>query len=112
MILNEAGLLHLFTDLDSPLARRLEDVADRLAAQAKETVGDQWPPGTENPPGSIPFRRSGDLQNSIRSTPPFVLSASLEVDVVASASHRGFDYVIWLQEQQYRFIDLAHAGPH
>lgn len=112
MILNEAGIIHLFTDTDGGIARSLEDTGEAVAIAAQENVGSQFTARFSlNPPPGPPMRRSGDLQNSIRSTPAIVVTGGMEVNVVADSSHRGFAYPIWLRAQGYKFVNLeSFAG--
>lgn len=107
MILNEAGLTVLFTDPDGGIARTLEDTGEAIAIAAQENVGTGFTTrfGTNPPPGP-PLKRTGDLQNSIRSTPAIVYGGTLEVNVVADAAHRGFAYPLWLRYQGYEFVNL------
>lgn len=105
---NEAGFLHFLTDTNGNLARTLEGVADAVVVAAQENVGRQRPGWvTLNAPPGPPYRRTGDLQNSIRATPAIVFGPSIEVNVIADAAHRGFPYPIWLRSEGYEFVDLA-----
>ena len=105
---NPTGLKLLFTNPNGGIARHLEDIGERIALLSQATVGveySRWTQGNNPPPGP-PYRRTGDLQQSIRSTPAIVYGDSVEVNVVADPSHRGFSYSLWLRKQGYEFVDL------
>lgn len=106
-IFNAAGFEHFLTDTNNGLARDLEAVGEAIAIAAQENVGTQWPVGAINQPPGPPYRRSGKLQDSIRSTPAVVHGPTMEVNVIADATNRGFAYPIWLRFQTYEFVDLA-----
>ena len=104
---NEAGIKLLFTDTTGLLAQHLEATGDAIVVLTQETIGDQWPVGRLNPPAGPPFRRSGDMQASIRSNHARVAGDSMEVDVTVDAAHRGFNYPELLLQRGYQFVDLG-----
>lgn len=106
-VYNPSFLEHFLTDTDNGLARDLEATGEAIAVAAQENVGTQYPPGAVNPAPGPPYRRTGDLQASIRPTPATVFGPTMEVNVVADATHRGFAYPIWLRFQTYQFVDLS-----
>lgn len=105
---NETAFQHFMTDTTGELAQTLEDIAEAVAVKAQETVGTEWAGQhvATNPPPGPPYKRSGDLQASIRATPATVFAGTMESAVIADASHRGFPYPLWLRIQGYRFVDL------
>ncbi len=107
-VFNEAGFHHFLTDTSGELAHTLEGIAEAVAVKAQENVGRDWSGShvASNPPPGPPYRRSGDLQASIRATPATVFAGVMESAVIADATHRGFAYPIWLRIQGYRFVDL------
>jgi len=101
---NVAGLEFLFTNPTGGIADELSAQGDRLVAVSRDYLGTQWPGGPSSPPQ--PFRRSGDLQASIRATEPRVVDSVLQVQLVADATHRGWAYPFVLRERGFQFIDL------
>ena len=105
---NEASFHHFMTDTSGELAHTLEDIAGAIAVKTQETVGTDWfgSHAASNPPPGPPYRRTGDLQASIRATPATVFAGVMDASVIADAVHRGFPYPLWLRVQGYRFVDL------
>lgn len=106
-VFNTLGFERFVTDTNNDLARDLESIGEAIAVAAQENVGTQFPIGATNPPPGPPYRRTGDMQASIRSTPAVVTGPTMEVHVVADATHRGFVYPFWLRSQGYELVDLA-----
>ncbi len=104
---NALGFEAFVTNTGGLLAQDLEDIAEAVAVAAQENVGTQWSRLALNPAPGPPYRRSGDLQNSIRATPATVFGGTMESSVVADSAHRGFPYPLWLRIQGYEFVDLA-----
>ena len=105
---NPTGIKLLFMNPAGGIARHLESVGEAVAVLSQETVGveyQRFSQGTYQL-GDPPYKRSGDLQRSIRSTPALVYGETVEVNVVADPSHRGFAYALWLRAQGYKFVDL------
>jgi hypothetical protein len=88
------------------IAKQLSEEADRIVVAAQAYVGTQWPGGLSSPPQ--PFRRSGELQATIRALEPLVIGGELQVLVWADPTNPrdGFGYAPWLMEQGFRFVDL------
>jgi hypothetical protein len=89
-----------------PIARRLSEEGDRIVVAAQGYVGTQWPGGPSSPPQ--PFRRSGELQATIRALEPLVIGGELQVILWADPTNErdGFAYAPWLRERGYQFVDL------
>lgn len=89
-----------------PVARVLEREGDRIVVAAQGYVGIQWPGGKSDPPQ--PFRRSGELQSSIRALEPLVIGGELQVILWADPvnDRTGFAYAPWLLDRDYQFVDL------
>jgi hypothetical protein len=104
---NEAGIKLLFTDTTSPLAYLMVVVGDRIVDSSKQYVGINWPGGKSDPPQ--PFKRSGNLQDSIRATEPLLIGDEMQVLVIADPANErdGFLYAPWLRERGYEFVDLG-----
>lgn len=104
---NTVNFERMMTDTNGPLAEILVRTAETVVVAAQETVGRDWygEHKATNPPPGPPYRRTGDLQQSIHATPPFI-EGVVTVDVVADAVHRGFAYPHWLLQQGYLFVDL------
>ncbi len=107
-VFNPAGLLALTTNPAGGIARELEQQGDRIVVAARGYVGTQWPGGPSAPPQ--PFRRSGDLQASIRRTEARVVSGVLQVQLVADAAHGGYLYPDLLRQNGFQFVDLDALG--
>ena len=106
-VFDQAGFTHFLTDTNNDLARALEDTAEAIAVAAQENVGTDYSRFALNPPPGPPYRRTGDLQASIRATPATVFGPAMEANVICDATHRGFPYPLWLRIQGYQFVDLA-----
>lgn len=102
-VFNEPGFEHFVTDTSGQLAAILFTIGETIAIAAQETLGVQFPGGPNPAPGP-PYRRTGDLQNSIRATHPHVTGLGMQVDVIANSAHRGFAYPQWLLYQGYQFV--------
>lgn len=112
-----ANFERMMTDTNGPLAEVLTRTAEAITVAAQETVGiDRPEPRALQPPlyygrealngaPGPPYRRSGDLQASMRPSQPY-LQGTVVVDVVADAVHRGFAYSHWLLQEGYLFVDL------
>lgn len=107
LVFNAAGFERFLTDTNNGLARDMEAVGEAIAIAAQENVGTQWPVGASNPPPGPPYRRTGDMQASIRATPAVVHGPTMEVNVIVDSTHRGFAYPFWLRSQGYEFVDLS-----
>lgn len=108
-VFNEGAFTAFVNDPGGPIAGILSDIAEAAVVNAQETVGTDWFGSHQatNPPPGPPYRRTGDMQASIRATPPFQgRDGVIEVDAVVDAVHRGFPYPVWLLIQGYRFLDV------
>lgn len=107
---HQSSFLALVNDPDGGVARALLEEGERVVTASREYVGTQWSGGRSDPPQ--PFRRSGDLQASIRAERPRVIDGVIQVQVVADAAHRGWLYPQILREGAdplrgpYQFVDL------
>ena len=106
----EAGIERLFTDTTSPLAYLLVYVADKIVDSSKDYVGIQWPGGKSDPPQ--PFRRTGNLQDSIHATEPLLIGGELQVLLIANPVNEltGVFYAPWLRQHDYQFVDLQPSS--
>lgn len=82
-VINEAGLIALFTDKEGGIARDLERHGVRIARNARTRVSRPWPRGSLNPPPGPPFLREGDLYRSIEAQAAEVDAEGMYVDVTA-----------------------------
>ena len=106
-VFDQAGFTSFLTDTNNALARTLEDTAEAIAVSAQENVGTQIMRFAPNPAPGPPYRRTGDLQASIRATSVIVFGPTMEANVICDATNRGFPYPIWLRINGYEFVNLA-----
>jgi hypothetical protein len=109
-VFNEAGFDHFITDTSGQLAGILSGIGETIVVASKEYVGVQWPGGYSD--GPAPFRRSGDLQESVHAVGPQVSQDGLTVLVVSDAVHRGYNYPnAYLRlERKFKLVDLTAIG--
>jgi len=94
------------------VARELEAAADTMVGRAKDALGEDAPRpwgSVPHPPPGPPWRRTGDLQNSIQRTAaipgaPNPLGPDIAAYVTAYSEHGGVDYAAILRERGYKFF--------
>lgn len=88
------------------IGMELERHGARIATGIKSLIGVQYPGGPNPAPGPA-YRRTGDLQDSVRPTPALADEQSLYVVVFADARHGGHLYATTLAERGYVFVTDA-----
>lgn len=105
-VVSPKGWNDLFLNPTSEIAEFLEELGEKIAEAARQTLGDPYVRGQLNPPPGPPKRRTGDLQASVKSEPPIIEEGAITINVTASSIHRGADYAIILRNQGYEFVNL------
>jgi hypothetical protein len=83
--INEAAIEAFARDPNGALAIELNNQADRVVELAKRRLGIQHTGGAGAPAGGPPFRRSGELQDSVKKLPVEVGEDGLVINIVATA---------------------------
>lgn len=101
---NEVALDALLNSPTGPLADEMRRVANTTLLEiARNYINRPWPGGYGpiNPPPGPPYRRTGDLRDSltVESSP-----SSPEATIVPTAIHRGANYGEILKNRGYRFL--------